>query len=113
MKIFRMPLLYLIICAILYSNGYNSLSNGQFDQIKYLEGLSSNFVFDIEKDNTGKIWVATQNGLTVIDGENFIKYGTSDNLPSSDINQIAIYKNSIYIATSKDGLYSFNGQSFQ
>ena len=113
MKIFRIPFLYLILCATMYSNVYNSLSNGQFDQIKYLEGLSSNFVFDIEKDNTGKIWVATQNGLTVIDGENFIKYGTSDNLPSSDINQIAIYKNSIYIATSKDGLYSFNGQSFQ
>ena len=113
MKIFRIPFLYLILCATMYSNGYNSLSNGQFDQIKYLEGLSSNFVFDIEKDNNGKIWVATQNGLTVIDGKNFIKYGTSDNLPSSDINQIAIYKNSIYIATSKDGLYNFNGQSFQ
>ena len=111
------PFIYLLTTLTIYhpvfSKTNNTLSNGQFFQYKYLDGLSSNFIFDIEKDESGRIWVATQNGLTVIGGQNFIKYSTNDSLPSSDIIDITFFDNEAYIATSTDGVFTFNGEYFE
>ena len=100
------PFMYLFIMLTIYnpvfSKTNSTMSNGQFFQYKYLDGLSSNFIFDIEKDQSGRIWVATQNGLTVIGGQNFIKYSVNDSLPSSDIIDITFF-NEVYVATSTDG----------
>ncbi len=111
------PFMYLFIMLTIYnpvfSKTNSTLSNGQFFQYKYLDGLSSNFIFDIEKDQSGRIWVATQNGLTVIGGQNFIKYSANDSLPSCDIIDITFFDNEAYIATSTDGIFIFNGEYFE
>lgn len=113
MKIFIYILLVIHVYNPIYSKIDGGLSNGQLKQYKYLDGLSSNFIFDIEKDKYGRIWAATQNGLTVIDGQNFIKYGINDSLPSSDIIKISFYNENVYVATSTQGVYVFNGESFE
>ena len=111
------PFMYLFIMLTIYnpvsSKTNSTMSNGQFFQYKYLDGLSSNFIFDIEKDQSGRIWVATQNGLTVIGGQNFIKYSVNDSLPSSDIIDITFFNDEVYVATSTDGIFTFNGDYFE
>ena len=111
------PFMYLFIMFTIYnpvfSKTNSTMSNGQFFQYKYLDGLSSNFIFDIEKDESGRIWVATQNGLTVIGGQNFIKYSVNDSLPSSDIIDITFFNDEVYVATSTDGIFTFNGDYFE
>ncbi len=50
--------------------------------------ISGNFVFDVEKDTNGFIWLATQNGISRFDGKVFFNYTTQNGLPSNDVVQI-------------------------
>ncbi|MBI9072992.1 MAG: hypothetical protein JEY94_15430 [Melioribacteraceae bacterium] len=43
------------------------------------EGLSHNLVLDITQDNTGYIWLATQDGLNKYDGYNFVNFNNDPN----------------------------------
>ena len=88
-------------------------SKGQWKQFKYTDGLSSNYIFDVEKDENNRIWIGTQNGVTLIDGSIIKKYGSSDGLPAADIVKIASINNTIYAATSNKGIYEFNNDSFK
>ena len=60
-------------------------SSGQWKQFVYTDGLSSNYIFDVEKDSDDRLWIGTQNGVTLIDGHNTIKYGADSGLPAANI----------------------------
>ena len=51
------------------------------------------------------IWVSTQNGITLIDGERTKKYGLSNGLPATNIIKIVSLNDIIYAATSNKGVY--------
>ena len=62
--------IYIISClTILLSNP----KKGIWEQYDYNSGISSNYIFDVEKDEQDRIWVSTQNGITLIDGEKTVK----------------------------------------
>ena len=109
--------IYLFILGLIYnpifSKTDNVLSNGQFKQYNYIDGLSSNFIYDVEKDKDGRIWAATQNGITIVDGQNFFQYGINDSLPSSDIIEVVAFNNNMYVATLTEGIYIYNGKFFE
>ena len=88
-------------------------SKGKWKQIIYTDGLSSNYIFDVKKDNNDKIWIGTQNGVTLIDGSNIKKYGAADGLPAADIVKIISLNNTIYAATSTKGIYVLNNDYFE
>ena len=100
---------FLTVLNIIHANP----SKGQWKQFVYTDGLSSNYIFDVEKDELQRIWVGTQNGVTLIDGTNTIKFGSAHGLPAADIVKIVSFNGKIYAATSNQGIYSFNGDNFE
>ena len=72
------------------------------------DGLCQSTVKQIEQDDFGNLWLATNYGLSKFNGKSFETYSTTDGLPSNDITCL-LYKNeNIFIGTRK-GFCSFNG----
>ncbi len=107
--------LFIFISFLLFTN---SAVNGQknavmFDHLTTKKGLTHNRVFDIEKDSTGYIWVATLNGLNRYDGINIkkFKHHTLDSTSISENFIECIFidsRNNLWIGTNNNGLNKFN-----
>ncbi|MFT3739898.1 MAG: two-component regulator propeller domain-containing protein [Breznakibacter sp.] len=72
-------------------------------------GLSNNYVTDIEQDGQGCIWIATESGLSRFDGRNFTVYKKNNSgLISNALNALLYDKdtNTLWIGT-KGGLSVF------
>src|ERR1700750_260443 len=55
-------------------------------------GISSNNISDIKIDNTGLLWIATNNGISTFNGTAFTKYNTGNSgIASNAIKEIEIY----------------------
>jgi ligand-binding sensor domain-containing protein/signal transduction histidine kinase/DNA-binding response OmpR family regulator len=101
-----------------YGNGINKLvidsgSNKSFKFVNYTEkdGLSNNVVYSILEDNSGYLWLSTDNGLSRFDPvqKDFRNYYTSDGLQSNQFYWSACFKNSrgkLYFG-SMNGLNAF------
>ncbi len=103
----------IILFSIIFIPAFGKTSDGQWKQYIYTDGLSSNYIFDVEKDDKLRIWVGTQNGITLIDGLNITKYGVADGLPAANIIKIISYKDQIFAATSNQGIYTLKNNMFQ
>ena len=77
------------------------------------DGLSNDNVYDITKDSKGRLWIATEFGISRFDGKNFetqlLGDGTNDNLVSS----IEFLRDTLYLGVFQKGLmvYKPNGLS--
>ncbi|HJX70505.1 MAG TPA: two-component regulator propeller domain-containing protein [Bacteroidales bacterium] len=87
-----------------YGNGINKLvfesgSSNSFKFVNYTEkdGLSNNVVYGILEDNSGNLWLSTDNGLSRFDPvkKNFRNYYTSDGLQSNQFYWSAFHKNNL------------------
>ena len=103
----------IILFSIILFPIFGKTSGGQWKQYIYTDGLSSNYIFDVEKDDKLRIWVGTQNGITLIDGRKIIKYGVANGLPAANIIKIISYKDEILAATSNQGIYTLKNDMFQ
>lgn len=79
------------------------------------DGLSNNIIFDIEQDDQGFLWFATENGLNRYDGYSFKKFQNITNDTTSIISNVCrnILKDTngrLWIAT-KNGLSLYNAQN--
>ena len=100
--------IYIIIKALfLLAMIYAGPIDGQWKQYLYTDGISSNYTFQTHKDGLNRIWVGTQNGITLIDGLEMKKFGSEHGLPSTDIISIESIRENIYIATSNKRIYVF------
>ena len=98
--------IYIIINALFsLSMMYASAIKGQWKQYLYTDGISSNYTFDTHKDDLKRIWIGTQNGITLIDGLEMEKFGSEHGLPSTDIISIKSIGENIYVATSNKKIY--------
>ncbi|AYN01333.1 two-component regulator propeller domain-containing protein [Chryseobacterium sp. 3008163] len=50
--------------------------------------LPSNLIFDLEQDDKGFLWIATEDGLSRFDGLNFFNYTIKNGLPSNSVLQV-------------------------
>jgi ligand-binding sensor domain-containing protein len=74
------------------------------------DGLPSNTVFDIVQDESGYLWLATDNGITRFDGMRFTTYNTMNttSLGSNFIRDLDIAGDgSLWIATGGGGLVRY------
>ena len=102
-----------LFLGIIFNIVFADPSGGQWKQFVYTDGLSSNYIFDVEKDADDRLWIGTQNGITLFDGNNIIKYGADSGLPAANIIKIISIGGTTYAATSGQGIYVFNGESFE
>ena len=102
-----------LFLGIIFNIVFADPSGGQWKQFVYTDGLSSNYIFDVEKDADDRLWIGTQNGITLFDGNNIIKYGADSGLPAANIIKIISVGGTTYAATSGQGIYVFNGEAFE
>ena len=105
--------LILFYSTILYNFIFGNPSEGVWKQLLYTDGISSNYIFDVYKDKQGRVWVGTQNGITLIDGSFTRKYGASHGLPSADIIKITDINGRVFAATSGQGVYALKDDIFE
>ena len=99
---------YIDFCIkILFSLGFihGNPSQGLWKQYLYTDGISSNYTFHTHKDDKNRIWIGTQNGITLIDGLEMKKFGSEHGLPSADISFIESIGENVYVATSNKRIY--------
>jgi|GEM_PF-924633 len=84
--------------------------------IKYFsldQGLPGTFVFSMLRDKVGRLWMGTDNGLSMYDGTSFYNYTVSEGLNSNFISALAEdEKGRIWIGTKGGGVNVFNGSGF-
>ncbi|MBN2213850.1 MAG: SpoIIE family protein phosphatase [Bacteroidales bacterium] len=83
------------------------------DNYNINDGLPSDFVWDIEQDNKGFMWFATQLGVARFDGYRFENFGIDKGLPSNDVR--CIYSDSkgyVWFGTHGGGLSRYNNYDF-
>lgn len=103
----------LIKFSIIFIPVFGNTSDGQWKQYLYTDGISSNYIFDVEKDERKRIWIGTQNGITLIDGIKITKFGVANGLPAANIVKIISYNDEIFAATSNQGIFSLKNNIFQ
>src|SRR5262245_11958900 len=63
-----------------YGGGVSRLKDGRFTVYTVKEGLASNFVAALCKDQEGNIWIGTDGGLSCFKDERFTNYTVKDGL---------------------------------
>ncbi len=104
-----------------FSNGINYVGGGltKFDGKKWTvynttnSGMPSNTITSLAVEDSGIIWVGTDNGLIKFDGQNWITFDTSNSkIPSNNIFSIAIDNNNIIWIGTDNGLGKFDGNNW-
>jgi len=85
----------------------------QFENFTHQDGLPDNTVFQIVKDTSGFVWIATAGGLVRYDGANFNTIYHEDNNDNSPLsNQIKALMvdsdNHLWIGTQKSGVSRYD-----
>lgn len=106
----RLKITIIFVLIISLSSSLNAqISNGNFRHLTIEDGLSHNNVYTIIQDNTGFIWIGTQNGLNKYDGYEFSQYFYSSDdscsLISSNFGKLfQDSKGRIWIGTYRGGI---------
>lgn len=94
---------------------WNTISNEYEKFSRVNNGLSDNFIHDLVIDLQGNIWVATNNGLSMYDGDSWQLFDeTNSDLPTQGIMSLAADPNGtdIWVGTFEHGLFSFDGNNW-
>lgn len=70
--------------------------NDTFESYSQKQGLNNPVVYCILEDNTGQLWLSTNNGLVVFnpDSKTFVNFGIEDGLQATEFNTGAAFKSS-------------------
>ncbi|UII30334.1 ATP-binding protein [Fulvivirga ulvae] len=99
-----------VIWAASSGGGVTSIDGEKVRTYTTEHGLPSNFVEEIVQDTTGRIWVATSNGLYYQKGESFINDNTPEELKSKELKSITCDENNhIWAGTVDTGVFRFSG----
>ena len=103
-----LPIPYIILCAALFAA---LPAWGQedyvFKRFNVDNGLSSNYVVDIDQDKQGFIWIATESGLNKFDGTEVTVYNTQNSmLSSNELNTVFCdtLRNTVWVGSQRHGI---------
>lgn len=86
--------------------GFSQKINLQKFSVK--DGLIQSTVKQIEQDEYGNLWLATNYGLSKFNGKSFENFTTTNGLPSNEISSL-LFTNEILFIGTKKGFCSYNG----
>jgi len=100
----------LIFAVFIYALNCLGQSVAIFDKIDQSDGLSSNRITSIIKEENGFIWIGSENGLNRYDGNQLKVYNKQNSsISSNNINDVLLdSKGRILIATLGGGLNIYN-----
>jgi ligand-binding sensor domain-containing protein len=78
------------------------------------QGLIDDRVFDFHKDEEERVWIATRNGISIIEGNKITSIDVDDGLPFRIIRSITPAANKVlWFGTDGGGLLRYDGKGFQ
>ncbi len=99
------------ILAGSYDSGLSIIKGGKIKIVSTRDGLSSNFVRNIHRDRTGRLWLGTDRGVSYTDGEEFHEfhaYTTQNGLSGNLVGLIyEDKKGTLWVGTYENGLNRF------
>lgn len=101
---------YLILSLLINTLGYSQKMNLQKFSVK--EGLGQSTVKQIEQDNYGNLWLATNYGLSRFNGKNFENLTTTNGLPSNEVSSLLFSQDILFIGTKK-GFCAYTGNKIE
>lgn len=100
--------LFLSFCFII---AFNNLVGQYYQSNQYpydiSDGLPHNEINEIVKDQSGFVWIATENGLSRYDGYNFVNFNSTTHpaiFKDNRIKSIRLHGKFLYVLTNADGL---------
>jgi PAS domain S-box-containing protein len=94
---------------------YNALAptGKQFEHYGIGDGLVYPNVFSMQAMENGRLWVATQGGVSFFDGTNFVNFTTADGLAENDVITItSTSSNAIWFGTRSRGISRYESDTF-
>ncbi|MFK7785934.1 MAG: two-component regulator propeller domain-containing protein [Crocinitomicaceae bacterium] len=70
----------LLLSYFLLLAALGSAQNFQFNEYGIEDGMAQNFIYSMDQDEQGYLWIGTGEGLCRYDGQNFVTYTTKDGL---------------------------------
>ena len=78
-----------------------------------VDGISSNYIYNVFVDDDNSIWLSTTSGVTHFNGITFNNYGTETGLPASNIkNVLRTSAGDIIVVSETNGAYILNDGRF-
>jgi len=101
--------------AVRYGNGFTGVNHDgkKFKIYTTEDGLASNTVNWIIKDNTGNLWFATNNGVSRYDGKQFENFGVEHGLVHNEVDSINVDSNENLWFITLYGITRYDGNTFQ
>ncbi|HUK56271.1 MAG TPA: two-component regulator propeller domain-containing protein [Nitrospiria bacterium] len=96
-----------------YGGGLSRYDGHAWKRFSTDDGLGDNWVYDIKYDRDGKMWVATWNGVSVLEGERFRTYRVADGLPDKWVYSIAYDRDGVFWFGTEAGISRFDGKSWK
>jgi len=96
-----------------YGGGLSRFDGRTWKRFSTDDGLGDNWVYDIKYDRDGKMWVATWNGVSVLEGEKFRTYRVADGLPDKWVYSIAYDRDGVFWFGTEAGISRFDGISWR
>lgn len=106
----KYKLLLLFFCFF-FQTTYPQFLDRKIELFTTNDGLPDNSINAIQKDSKGFIWIATNNGLTRFDGQNFVNFSTTTHaafFKNNIVDDIVVDQNLIYLVSGKEGVKLFN-----
>ncbi|MBL4593423.1 MAG: SpoIIE family protein phosphatase, partial [Flavobacteriales bacterium] len=103
---------FLIAVALIVNVNCASAQSYQFNKYGIENGLPQEYIYSINQDNNGFIWIGTGEGISKFDGVEFLNYTTDDGLAENFISCSAQrQRNIIWLGHNKGGISRiFNGE---
>lgn len=107
-------LIILSIFLSVYFLGYSQIEFINYSTANTgTNGLLSNYVKSVCKDNDGKYWFGYEDGISVIDGENWKAIYEIDGVPLSSISCIfKDSKNKLWLSSRQNHLFTYDGNTW-
>ncbi len=112
-------MLFVFIVTLLCLNANRSILHGQvlpFRNYTIADGLISDNINDVCEDSLGFIWIATSDGLSRFDSQEFVNYTTADGLASNNLSCILADRSLpgvVWIGTDRNGVVRFSNGLFR
>ena len=113
-KLLRLNFFLFLSTTLLFPQTTNiNGERGVWKNYLTMDGISSNYVYDIFVDDDNSIWLSTTSGVTHFNGSQFNNYGPESGLPASNIkNVLRTSADDIIVVSETNGAYMLNDGRF-
>jgi len=96
-----------------YDEGLYMWNNKLVQQYTIEEGLNSNLIRSIYIDKEDRVWTASKNGVSLIDGERIASFTSKNGLPNNSVEKIfEDNEGNIWLASDGSGVFRYTSDEF-